>query len=203
MNDNQQLDNILNEALRAYRQTEPLDGLEDRVLQRLRMQPVDRRNTWWKWGTVAACAAMLAIAVWLGWRGHNAQAEATQLPVEVRNTLAPPETETKMAARPAATNSSETASHPSSTSQTKSSRETSRPLLATATRPAPAVTHDDPEREYVREPVLLTHEERQLITLAQTHPDALRAIAAEDQPISIAPLTIQPLLSEANHNGDN
>ena len=34
MNDNEQLDNILDEALSEYREAEPLAGLESRVLQR-------------------------------------------------------------------------------------------------------------------------------------------------------------------------
>jgi hypothetical protein len=201
MNHNEYLDKVLDEALSDYREAEPLAGLEDRVLQRLRLQPEVRRRSWWKWGAFAACAAMLAIAVWLGWRGHNARTEATQQPVEVRNTLAPPET--KIAARPATTDSNETASHLSSKSQAKSGRDASRPLLATATRSAQALNHNDRGREYAREPVPLTREESQLIALAQAHPDALRSISQEDQPITIAPLTIQPLLFETNQNGDN
>jgi hypothetical protein len=201
MNDHEKLDNLLDEALSAYREAEPRAGIESRVLQRLRTQPEQRRGLWLRWGAVAASAAILATAIWLDWRSHNVRTEATQQPVDVRNTLAQPETKT--AARTGTTDSSESASRPLSTSPTKSGHETSRPLLAAATRPAPAPIDNDPDREHPREPVPLTREERQLIALAQAHPDTLRAISAENQPISIAPLTIQPLPSEANQNGDN
>ena len=78
MNDNEQLDNILDEALSAYREAEPLAGIEDRVLQRLRLQPEARRFASWKWGAVAACAAVLGDrgVAWLA-RPHSNRSYTT------------------------------------------------------------------------------------------------------------------------------
>jgi hypothetical protein len=201
MNDNEQLDNILDEALSAYREAEPLAGLEDRVLQRLRLQPESRRIASWKWGALAACAVLLSIVAWLGWHGHGTQTKARPQPIEVRNNVAPPETKT--ATGSADTGSSNAAPQRLSKSQAKSGQDANEQRLGAESRRAQALIQNDREREYSREPVPLTREERQLLAVAQTHPDALQTIAHEDQPISIAPLTIQPLPSEANQNGDN
>jgi hypothetical protein len=70
MNNTKNLDPILDEALSEYREAEPLAGLEDRVLQRLRLQPEKRRTAWWKWGALATCAALLLVALWIGIGGN-------------------------------------------------------------------------------------------------------------------------------------
>jgi hypothetical protein len=201
MNDNQHLDNILDDALGEYREAEPLAGLEDRVLQRVRLQPEKRLLTLWKWGAIAACAAMLAIVAWLGWREHGAQIQinVARPPVEARSTSAPPPTE-----GPAhSTRTDPSASRSLNQLRAESDRNVGGRSQATDIRQTQAAVHNADGPEYLRQPTPLTPEERQLLALAQTHPDALRAVSQEDQPITIAPLTIQPLLSEANRNGDN
>jgi hypothetical protein len=40
--------------------------MEDRVLQRLHSQTIQRRSPWWTWGAVATCAAVVLIGVWIG-----------------------------------------------------------------------------------------------------------------------------------------
>lgn len=64
MNDNnereKQLDGLLDTALARYGAAEPLHGIEDRVLGRLRGER-DRR-AWWLWGGAAA-AALAAVVV--------------------------------------------------------------------------------------------------------------------------------------------
>ncbi len=201
MNDNEHLDNILDEALGEYREAEPLAGIEDRVLQRLRLQSEPRRTPWLRWGAVAACAALLAIVVWLGWRRHDARTEAKRQPVEVPSTVAP--SPTKTATQSARESSTGAAPRSLSKSQAKSVPEVSAYLAGADTRGAQAQIRNDVQREYPSAPVPLTSEERQLLALAQTHPDVLRSISVQDQPIKIAPLTIQPLPSEANQNGDD
>lgn len=193
MNDNQQLDNLLDEALSAYRAAEPLAGIEDRVLQRLRLQPAERRAAWWKWSAVAACVAMLALAAWLGLRGHESRGPVARLQTQVSNVDVPPETRPAADAPRALTN--------------QHARQPQNRIPAQVARgprtPMQTAQLDDSGREPAPLPQPLTGEERQLLALALAHPDALRSISQENQPIAITPLAIQPLPSEANQNGDN
>ncbi len=192
MNNNQQLDNLLDEALSAYREAEPLAGIEDRVLQRLRLQPGERRRLWWKWGAVAACVAMLAFAAWLGLRGHEPQGPVARQQT-ASNVDVPPE------AKAAAETPRKIASKPAPQPHTNIPAK----VAQSAGEPMQVARLDDNGRESPHPPQPLTGEERQLLALARAHPAALRSISQADQPISIAPLSIQPLPSEANQNGDN
>jgi hypothetical protein len=193
MKDNQHLEKILDEALSEYGSAEPLAGLEDRVLQRLRLQPDHRRTAWWRWGAVAACAAMLAFAAWLGLRGREPQRPTVRQQTEASTTVVPPDV------RPAAGTTRKVTNKRPPQPQIKIQAKFPR----SAGAPTQVARLDDNGSRSPHLPAPLTGEERQLIALAQTHPDALREISQEDQPIAIAPLTIQPLLSEANQNGDN
>ncbi len=193
MNNDEQLDNILDEALSAYREAEPLAGIEERVLQRLRLEPERLQIASWKWGAVAACIAMLAFAAWLGLRGHGSQGPVARQQTQATNVDVPPE------ARPAAETRRKVANKPARRPQNRIPAQVAR---GTGT-PVQVARLDDSGREPPHLPQPLTGEERQLLALAQAHPDALRSISQEDKPIAIAPLTIQPLPSEANQNGDN
>jgi hypothetical protein len=193
MNHDEHLDNLLNQALSEYRDAEPLAGLEARVLQRLHLQLHGRRVAWWKWTAIVACAAMLAFAVWLALRPHVPTAPPL---AETRNLDVPPET------KPAAQTPRSAPQSPRELSK-ESARNTDHRVLTSTTRQSPVAAVNDRGGDSARLPTPLTGEERQLLALAQTHPDALRAISQEDQPIAIAPLNIQPLPSEANPNGDN
>jgi hypothetical protein len=193
MNHNQQFDKILDDALSDYRDAEPLSGLEDRVLQRLRPQLEKSPIPWWKWGMVAACVAMFAFAVWLGLRGNEAQAPVAPQQTEARNVDVGPEA--KLAAQAPCTVANKHAPVPQSKGQAKVAR--SAVAQSHVARP------DDDGHESAHLSAPLTREERQLLALAQTHPDALRSISQQDQPIAITPLTIEPLPSESNQNGDN
>jgi hypothetical protein len=186
MNDNQQFDKILDQALSGYRDAEPLSGLEDRVLQRLRTQPERRPILWWKWGMVAACAVMLAFAAWLGFRGRGPQGPVTPQQTQASNGDVPPQAKPAAATSPAVPN-----------------KPAPRQVARSAVAPMPVARLGNTAHDVPDLPAPLTGEERQLLALAQAHPDALRAISQQDQPIAITPLTIQPLPSEANQNGDN
>ncbi len=89
MNDNEQLDNILDQALSEYREAEPLAGIEDRVMQRLRLQPKTRRVTWWKWAAVAACVATLAVVIWIGMSRRTPQTGIPSGQVAVQPNVVP------------------------------------------------------------------------------------------------------------------
>jgi hypothetical protein len=192
MNDNEQLDSILDEALSTYRDAEPLAGIEGRVLHRLRMQPGQSRTTWWKWGSVAACVAMLAFAAWLGLRSHGSQTPVARQQTQASNVDIRPETRPPAEIPRKVTNLR--ARQPKNGIPAQVAR--------TADLPVQVAHLDYNRRESPQLPAPLTVEERQFLALAQAHPDALRSISQEDQPIAIAPLTIQPLPSETNHNGD-
>jgi hypothetical protein len=190
MNDNEQLDNILDEALSGYREAEPLAGIEDRVLQRLRMHADERSTALWKWGAVAACVAMLVFAAWLGLRGHGSQDPVVRQQTQASSVDVPPQV------RPAAQT-------PHAVANKRSPQPQNRIQTRGTNTPAQVARLDNSGLKSPQLPTPLTSEERQLLALAQAHPDALRSISQEDHPIAIAPLTIQPLPSEANRNGDN
>jgi len=193
MNHDEHLDHLLDEALNEYRDAEPLAGMEDRVLRRLGVQPAVRRNMWWKWALVATCALVLVFAAWLGFRGHAPQRPVAGQATETSIANIPPE------AKPAA----ETP-HAATTRHSPLPHKNTQIQIARSAAPHTQVARlDDSARGSRHLPVPLTGEERQLLALAQAHPDALRAISQEDRPITITPLTIQPLPSEANPNGDN
>ena len=59
-------DEILDRGLASYSAAEPLSGLEDRVLARVRGTGVRRAQPWF-WGCVAACLVLLCLG-WLGLR---------------------------------------------------------------------------------------------------------------------------------------
>jgi hypothetical protein len=193
MNHDEHLDNLLDDALSEYRDAEPLAGLEGRTFQRLDLQTRQRQIAWSKWATVGACAATLAFAVWLGLRPRVPAAPPL---AATRNLDVSPQTqpaaETPRSAPPSRRE------HP-----TESARNNGNRVLTSTSRQSPLTAIADRGDNSAHLPPPLTRDERQLLALAQTHPEALRAIAQEDQPIAIAPLNIQPLPSEANPNGDN
>jgi hypothetical protein len=64
-----ELDRILDAALEKYAAAEPREGLEGRVLANLRAERarvLDR--AWWRWGVMAALAAIVIVAVTFAWR---------------------------------------------------------------------------------------------------------------------------------------
>ncbi len=193
MSHDEHLDSLLDDTLSEYRDAEPLAALEARTLQRLHLQPQQRQIAWWKWATVAACAATLAFAAWLGLRP---QVPAAPRVAATRNLDVSPRTQ------PAAETPR---SAPPSRREppAESARNAGNRVLTSTSRQSPVTAIANRGDNFAHLPPPLTRDERQLLALAQTHPDALRAIAQADQPIAIAPLNIQPLPSEANLNGDN
>jgi hypothetical protein len=73
------LDEMLDAALAEYGAVEPLDGLEERVLDRLRAR--EARRPWWIWGAVAtAVAAVTIAAVLLGRPAEEKRAPVAEQP---------------------------------------------------------------------------------------------------------------------------
>ncbi len=185
MNDNQQFNEILDQALSEYRDAAPLAGLEDRVLRRLSAQPAARRRSWLRWGLAAACAAILlaSAGVILQSRLTPAQRESASsqpnlVPSATGNepeTKAAPQLETKatLPVRPGKTAAS-------------------LPILAASV----------PEQQ-VPMPVRTTAQEQALAVIATAHPDALAAANREPQPLAISPLEITPLTSVNQHVGED
>ena len=64
-----ELDHELDAALAKYAAVEPRAGLEERVLANLRTAPAEAPgHAWWRWGAMAAFAAVLLVAIALAWR---------------------------------------------------------------------------------------------------------------------------------------
>jgi hypothetical protein len=66
------LDRMLDAALGEYGAAEPLAGLEERVLGRLREEKLAR--PWWVWGAVATAAAMVLVVLLLTTRSEKVSA---------------------------------------------------------------------------------------------------------------------------------
>ena len=184
-----ELDQILDDALAEYREAEPLAGLEDRVLMRVKSQAEGARRPWWQWNAIAAAAAALAIAAWIGFGGrgrHEAPA-----PVAKKQAL-PAESYPRAKEEPVAKEKAAKANRPQS-----------------PRAPAPvqvASTAGAPMREHFPSPAPLRPEERMLLALAQTHPESLGELSRDDddQEISIAPIHIKPLAEVSDENqGEN
>ena len=66
-----EVDRMLDAALKQYGAVEPRDGLEDRVLAHLRSESLNSPSrTWWYWGIGAAVVAALAMLLAVTWRPH-------------------------------------------------------------------------------------------------------------------------------------
>jgi hypothetical protein len=65
-----ELDRMLDAALKQYGSVEPRDGLEDRVLANLRSESLNSPSRTWRWGIGAAVVAALAMVLAVTWRLH-------------------------------------------------------------------------------------------------------------------------------------
>jgi len=60
----EELDRLLDAALQQYAAVHPREGLESRILARLRSHPIERAShAWWRWFTAAAAVAALAVII--------------------------------------------------------------------------------------------------------------------------------------------
>lgn len=194
MTPHDEFDQVLDDALAEYREAEPLAGLEDRVLRRLRLQTERQRRVWWRWSAIAAAAAALLIAAWIGLGDRTRQDVRT--PSVVQKQASP--------AEPQARTPDTRAAH-----QQPVFKRTPAPQVAShrATVPASvqlASTRAVSMRERFPSPEPLKPEERMLLALATTHPEILMDNPGDDNEIVIDPININPLVDETGgHQGEN
>lgn len=188
-----EFDRILSEALNEYREAQPLGGLEDRVLQRVQQQS-GRRKLWWRWSFAAGLAtALLAAAAW----------------IELRDPPYRPLIEQTLVQRVQPV--PEGAGNPADLKGRKPDYPETFPSEGLG-RPGPARTLASTTYAVAKQPMLkkfpkpapLTPEERALLALARTNPEALQTLPRNDADLAIAPITIQPLTDTGSGNqGDN
>jgi hypothetical protein len=194
MTPNDEFDQLLDGALAEYREAEPLAGLEDRVLQRLRLQTEQRRKLWWRWSAIAAAAAALVIVAWIGMADRTRQDAAAPSVVQKQATPAepqPPTVDTRAA------------------NQQPASKRTPGAQAASHSAPVPASmqlvnTQPAPMRERFPSPAPLKPEERMLLALVTTRPEILTDKPGDDKEIVIDPINIKPLVDETRgYQGEN
>jgi hypothetical protein len=198
MNHNDEFDQVLDEALAEYRDAAPLTGMEHRVLQRVRIEANRRRKIWLKWSAFSACAAMLAIMMWLGLR-DRARHELVLTQLATARQERP-----SIEAQPKNANTRAGNEGPSPKRNTAANAAHQR--SARTAEKAWAVTAHVPVCPQFPSPTPLNPEERALLALAQTHPDALSHLSdkPDNQEIAISPINIEPLIGETSgKQGEN
>jgi len=185
MTNHDQFDELLDHALSEYREAEPLTGLDDRVLQRLQSQPVERRHAWWMWGAIATCAALLLIGVWIG----------------VENPTPPKEGGVGHRASPPV-------SSPESKEFVRVTKRPTRPKEGRMGHPAlvartETVTSNVTATSRFPTPAPLTAEEHALLAMFRANPDAAPKPGENSDDTTIAPLEIEPLAGSAAPTEEN
>ena len=183
MKTNDQFDDILNQAMTEYRDAQPLGGLEDRVLRRVREHQV-RRRSWMAWSLVAGLATALVVAVWLGTMSHSQPSRT-----EERSTAQQSRSSAMQATRQVSRAAPEQAKN-------RLAGNTTRPHSG----PRTIVAHKNTGRDEFPLPTPLTPSERTLLAMARTDPRLLQWSPPDRADIVIAPIEIPPL--EDTHAGD-
>ena len=182
MTNNDEFELVLDDALAEYREAEPLAGLEDRVLHRLRLQTEHRRKIGWGWAAIGAVAAALAVAAWIGLGNRTRQQVVVQTQA------------------PAVDSQTRTAQTRATSGQPTPKRLPGRQNAASQRGRMPAQAQlasieRAPMREQFPSPAPLKPEERILLALATTHPEILMDQPDGGKEIVIAPISIQPLVN--------
>lgn len=174
------VDNILDEALSEYRDSEPLSGLEERLLRRLQLQRQTQRSLWWRWtAAVAGLALVATVTLVLVHNRQRAMAAAHQFAAQAsivgKTPLGPVPKKHGL---------------PSEAHGNAESRLSTRRQVAFAKQHFPR-NHVESASFPTAAPLSL--QERSLFRLAKTHPEALREAAGTNTQLAIAPIDIQPL----------
>jgi hypothetical protein len=178
-----ELDDVIDGALAGYSSAEPLDGLEDRVLRRVRATGATRRSPWFYRVAIPALAAVLfaCIALRTEWKSQSRTTSATQ--------------------RAAVSEPSSLASAPQPSPAPATRVVEPKPGIGTGQKPiAPA--RPLPKEEFFPARMPITDEERALVAWVRRAPaEAAQAFADLEkrsaEPISIQPIQIPPLQSES------
>ncbi len=181
MNHGNEFDDILNAALREYREAEPLAGIEDRVLRRLQNHSERNPALCWRWRAAIAALAIVTIAIALGVRKAQQHHPSPPQVVQQRTpvTSAPP------GISQARSNESRVA--PEHAAESRAAKEQARQRMKLANTMSPPIQAEFPL------PTPLDSQERALLALAQTNPDALRPLLHDDTEDAFAPIIIPPL----------
>jgi cytoskeletal protein RodZ len=189
MNHDEHFDNLLDEALNEYRDAEPLTGLEARVLARLQTAKPARVSPWLRWGIAAACAAAVALALWIGMARRTSQTLAPADKVAAQSEVVTPSQQPAISTKGPAIASS----------NSRVQSETSRPRI-TATA---ALTPSKPAiAEVFPVPLPLSDAERALMAALQKDPQAAPPASDTDAVIAIAEIKIKPLSLDIESSGD-
>jgi hypothetical protein len=170
-NDRDQLDSMLDDALAGYSGAEPLAGLEDRTLHRVRaMEATRRRPLRWAFAFVAAALVLVAIVM-----------------RPTRN--APKPTDVARAEVPAPARPAARVEEPRVARKHRSGRSAAR-----ASAPLPKL-------EQFPAPAPLTAEEQSLRSFVERDPVAAQQLFAQlrkqiNEPIQIQPIQIAPLQTD-------
>lgn len=193
MKTNDEFDRIMSDALSEYREAEPLAGLEDRVLRRVQQQS-GRQRLWWRWSFAAGLAvALLAVAAWIELRDPPYRPLIEQTTVQQVTPV--PDT---------AGNFADLEKRKPDYPETFPSEVLGRSRRGGAPLKAAYTVARRPTRDRFPVPAPLTSEERALMALARTNPEALQTLSRNDEALAIAPITIQPLTGTGGDNqGDN
>lgn len=190
MNYNDEFDSVLEEALAEYRDAEPLDGVEERVLHRMRLAQQQRRNLWYRSCAALACAALVAFAAWIGLQrrpGEIVQPEqdVAQQPAPSSSTV--PDA-TKTASRFAREGAQSVHGALSANVGRASTVAVSRPQMLADRGAVPRLRLG----LQFPTPSPLTSEEQALIAVARRYPQVFESSGA-DADVTIAPIDVQPL----------
>jgi len=173
-NGRDQLDSMLNAALAGYSAAEPLAGLEERVLCRVRAIEVTRRRTAGWAFTFAAAAALVLVAIVMKTPGN----------------LTPKSRDIARTETPAPVRSAARVEEPRVATKRRRGR------IAAKRTASPELL---PKQEQFPAPAPLTAEERVLRSFVEGHPAEAQQVFAQlqrrsNEPIQIEPIQIAPLL---------
>jgi hypothetical protein len=177
MSDNEQLDDILDEALGEYRQAEPLAGIESRILARIHAGESGSTNRSLRWAIALACGAAIAAAVWFG------------IGRRIPHIAAPPETATGKPIEKAVAPTSVPTTIASASRAVEARKAATRTVLQTP----PTGTAAQVKPAVFPSPTPLSAEER-AFTAALNRSASVMLVASEpDKAITIAEIVIKPL----------
>lgn len=191
MNTHDEMDSLVHDALSEYRDAEPLAGLEERVLRRLDEDREKRRTPWSRWAVLAACAAVVAAALWIRPSNPPAQQKRVSQQEGAKTSEASPAA--------AATNAASIVKNLSEP-QRRVPKPSGQLALAAANE-----SHGTNPRlpEQFPAPVALTSDEQALVFTLNKSSKTRLAQSEADKPVDIAEIQIAPLSPASNEPGEN
>lgn len=159
------LDRLLDQALRQYAAVQPREGLEHRVLSRLRSEDARRASpSWWQWGITAAGLAALPVIIAIALRPSSRPAHT----VAIQPAISAPQV------------NNQSALHSSGKSEQSAAIKQPRRAL---NRAAVAQVAEPPKLDQFPSPQPLTQQEKMLAAYVNQHYQeaALIARAREEQ----------------------